>query len=122
MKETKYCPMAKMQGCLGDECMFWSSIAEYCMVIDNYLRTLDLNVQIGAVALLSGQKPSYKNAQDAFAVATLFERFSTSVHGMLHLLDELSDRQEYSAHYRRKLKKIRKELYLLIELEIDQNP
>ena len=120
MKDSKYCPMAKEYGCLGDKCMFWSSIAEHCMIIDNYLKTLDLNVQIGAIALLTGQTPSYKNAQDASSVAILFERFSTSVRGMLHLLDELSEQQEYSGHYRRKLKKIRKELYLLIELEIGQ--
>ena len=121
MKDLQYCPMAKEHGCLGEKCMFWSSIAKYCMIIDNYLKTLDLNVQFGAVALLSGQTPSYTDAQDASPVAILFERFSISVRYMLHLLDELSARQEYSTHYRRKLKKIRKELYLLIELEIDQH-
>lgn len=120
MKDTKYCPMAKEYGCLGDKCMFWSSIAGYCIIINNYLKTLDLNVQFGAFALLSGQTASYTDPQDASSVAILFERLSTSVRGMLRLLDELSERQEYSDHYRRKLKKIRKELDLLIELEIDQ--
>lgn len=120
MEKLKYCPMAKESTCLLDKCIFWAESIEQCMIIDNYLRTLDLNVQFGSVASLTGQIATYTDAQDALSVATLFELFSTSVHRMLHILDELSLRNEFSAHYRRKLKKIRKELYLLIEEEIDE--
>lgn len=119
MNDTLFCPMAKQLGCLGDTCMFWSSKAEYCMIIDNYLKTLETGVQLAALAHISGQTIVYNGEPLLSTSLILFEKFSTSVHQTLHLMRELAENQDCPDHYRQKLKKIRHELLLLFQDEID---